>query len=158
MKKKTKYILGGLIVLFAIAIFNNGEDTTSEDTSQHSRPSSISKLRTSYQEAGKNTNYMTLYYVSSTESPDSILQLDITQIAESTKANANRGVFHYAVIFDDSTYAKFPETPFTAEFGMEEDKLKHIKAIYTYNKINDYSELRIYKTNAWESNAERLKI
>ena len=66
--------------------------------------------------------------------------------------------FYYVVIFDDAANAKFPTTPFTAEYGIEEDAQRHIRAIYVYNKLNGFSELRYYDTNAWEGIATYEKI
>ena len=74
------------------------------------------------------------------------------------KQQSRAKVFYYVVIFDDPANATFPQSPFTAEYGIEEKSLRHIRAIYAYNRVNGFSEMRYYKTNAWDGTAvsERL--
>jgi hypothetical protein len=60
------------------------------------------------------------------------------------------GTFYFLVVFDDRQYATFPNHPFTALYN-DEPRLKHIKAIYQFNKFNGYSQLFIYPINALES-------
>ena len=66
--------------------------------------------------------------------------------------------FHYIVIFDDVKNATFPKNPMTAEYGVDENAMKHIRVFYTYNRVNRFSELRIYEKNQWESAAIIEKI
>jgi len=83
---------------------------------------------------------------------------DLREFCRDCKRTSNAGMFYYAVIFDDASNAAFPSDPFSAEFGLEESKLLHIRAIYVYNRINGFSELRYYDTNAWEGRATRIRI
>jgi len=83
---------------------------------------------------------------------------DLLEFCQSCRLQSNADMFYYAVIFDDSSNAGFPSDPFTAEFGLEESKLRHIRAIYVYNRVNGFSELRYYDTNAWEGRATRIRI
>jgi hypothetical protein len=57
----------------------------------------------------------------------------------------------FIVLFDDKENAKFPKDPFLASYGLEEDKSKHIRAIYTFNSLNVYSGVTVYEKNKWES-------
>jgi hypothetical protein len=72
------------------------------------------------------------------------------------KDNKAKG-FYYAVIFDNAANARFPSSPFTAQFGADEDSLKHIRAIYEFNRVNGFSELSYYDSNMWEGRATRVK-
>jgi hypothetical protein len=74
------------------------------------------------------------------------------------KKKSNAKAFYYVVIFDDKKNAKFPSTPFTAEYGMDEVALKHIRAIYCYNKLNGFSEVRYHSANVWDHVPKREKL
>lgn len=74
------------------------------------------------------------------------------------KESSTAKVFYYLVVFDDKANARFPTTPFTAEFGIEEDALRHIRAIYVFNRLNGFSELRHYERNMWESTPRLEKL
>ena len=87
------------------------------------------------------------------------LNLDkLKALCKENKQKANSGKFYFLVVFDSQENAAFPVDPFTAAYGLEDAKLKHIKAIYTYNRLNDYSKLDYYDTNAWESVAKSVDI
>lgn len=62
------------------------------------------------------------------------------------------------MIFDSAENAKFPTSLFTAQFGADEDSLKHIRAIYEYNRVNGFSELNYYDSNMWSGHATRVKL
>ena len=36
--------------------------------------------------------------------------------------------------------------------------IKHIRAVYPFNKLNGFSELRVYDTNAWDGPPKLIKI
>lgn len=61
-------------------------------------------------------------------------------------------------MFDAFANAKFPSTPFTAEYGLEEDALKHIRALYVFNKVNGFSEVRYHDKNIWDNVPIREKL
>ena len=75
---------------------------------------------------------------------------NLKAFCQERKEKSPAKVFYYVIIFDNASNAKFPSTPFTAGYGDEEGSLKHIRAIYCYNKLNGYSELRYHSQNVWE--------
>lgn len=104
-------------------------------------------------ESDENHNKMDMYTYSGDFDIDNLKTL-----AQENKAKFNSGTFYYLVVFDNKDNAVFPQDPFTAEYGIEEGPQKHIKAIYTYNKNNGFSEIDYYDTNRWESVAKTVKI
>lgn len=102
---------------------------------------------------GNNDNKMELYYVENDVNLDSL-----KMFCREKKSSMEYGSFHFMVFFDSKENADFPNSPFTAFYGDEENKLKHIKAYYQYNHINGYSKLRIYDTNAWEGKSVDVNI
>ena len=66
-------------------------------------------------------------------------------------------MFSYMVFFDNKANAKFPANPLTAGYN-DGSSSRHIKAIYTFNRINNYSKLSFYKKNSYESLAEDVNI
>lgn len=56
------------------------------------------------------------------------------------------GTFYFLVVFDDIQYATYPNNLFTALYN-DEDHMKHIIAVYQYNRINSFSELYYYPIN-----------
>lgn len=83
---------------------------------------------------------------------------DLKAFCKERKDKSPARVFYYVVIFDKASNARFPSTPFTAEYGDEEGALKHIRAIYCYNKLNGFSELRYHPLNVWEHIPMRERI
>ena len=73
------------------------------------------------------------------------------------KSEFTDGTFHFIVFFDKQENAKFPNNPVTALF-MEDEDLKHIKAVYTLNNENGYSKLDFYEKNNYESSAISIDI
>jgi hypothetical protein len=90
-------------------------------------------------------NVMDLYAFAGDFYPD-----ELRAFCRERLRNSTAPAFYYAVIFDDLANARFPSTPFTAEFGVEEDALRHIRAIYAYNRRNGFSEVRYHPKNLWE--------
>jgi hypothetical protein len=75
------------------------------------------------------------------------------------KARAKNEAFTFVVLFDKRENAQFPKDPFTAQYGMEEEKCKHIVAFYGMCKFNKYSELENYHPkNKWEGKAKREQL
>lgn len=110
-------------------------------------------IDTKTESASGNNNKMDLYAFSG--------DINITilkDFCKDQKNNFDSGTFYFIVIFDDVKNAAFPTTPFTAAYGTEENSQKHIRAIYTYNKLNGYSSLDYYEKNKWESPAKSEKI
>jgi hypothetical protein len=73
------------------------------------------------------------------------------------KKEFSSGLFHYVVFFDEKNNATFPNNPLTALHN-DEEQLKHIKAVYTFNQQNGYSKLATYKVNAFESISNEIDI
>lgn len=87
------------------------------------------------------------------------LNLDtLKTLCKENKQKFTSGKFYYLVVFDSKENAVFPKDPFTAEYGMEETPQKHIRAIYTYNRINGYSKLDYYDTNRWEGTSKTEEL
>ena len=104
-------------------------------------------------EASEQRNVMDLYAFDGDLDPYTLKTFCLDQKEKST-ANP----FYYLVIFDKAENAKFPDTPFTAEYGIEEESLKHIRAIYCYNRLNGFSELRYHGDNIWDNVPKRDQI
>ena len=99
-------------------------------------------------ESNGHENSMELYACSG--------DIDIPNLREfclERKRQSSAPAFNYLVVFDDRNNAAFPKSPFTAEYGLEEDVMKHIRAIYVYNRMNGFSEFRYYSENMWASKA-----
>lgn len=64
----------------------------------------------------------------------------------------------FVVLFDEEANAVFPSNPFTAQYGIDENAMRHIKAFYDFNPVNDFSELQTFTENMWlgKSNRQRL--
>lgn len=105
------------------------------------------------EKSGKIESVMDLYSFSEEINLD-----DLKNFLKEKKDSFKGGDFYYLVIFNDSINAKFPDSPFSSQYGIEEEKQKNIKAIYKYNKLNGYSELTYYKENMWESEPNTAEI
>jgi len=102
---------------------------------------------------GNNQNKMDLFAYSG--------DLNIDTLKAFCKSQRNKfetGTFYYVVIFDSKENAVFPNNPLTAEYGIDEEPQKHIRAFYTYNKLNEYSKLDYYEKNKWESTANTVVV
>jgi hypothetical protein len=90
-------------------------------------------------EDGKWQNEMFLYALRGPLKYDEFraLCLDI-------KSRAKNGAFTFVVLFDKRENASFPKDPFTAQYGMEDEKMRHIIAIYGMNQWNKFSEINSY--------------
>jgi len=66
--------------------------------------------------------------------------------------------FHFDVFFDSTENAVFPKYPITAEYGLEPEVRKHIKAIYCYCKKNNYSMLKAYNQNSLDGKPTLIPI
>lgn len=82
---------------------------------------------------------------------DSIHPAVLKKFCKEKKDSFKSGIFHFIVIFDKKENASFPKNPLTAMYGMDKDVLMHIRATYTFNKLNGYSKLTVYEKNAYES-------
>lgn len=111
-------------------------------------------IKAKAEKAGNYINLMGLHY-----EPKKIHIEELKELCRNARTFMEDGcMFYYLVVFDSEESAVFPETPFTAMFGAEEEPRKHIKAIYCYNRMNGYSALQMFEKNAWESVAVEYKI
>lgn len=84
--------------------------------------------------------------------------LEIIDMCKRETTGKPEEYFFYLVFFDDKTNAGFSAHPATAYYGLEEGYLSHIKAIYEANRINGYSMLNFYESNAFNSPAQQIRI
>lgn len=114
----------------------------------------IQFIKAKAEKSGKFINIMGLHC-----EPDKINIEELKELCGGAAAViSDECMFYYLVVFDSEENAVFPETPFTAIYGDEEEPQRHIKAIYEYNKHNGYSVLSLYEKNKWESPVEEIKI
>ena len=97
-------------------------------------------------------NTMDLYCIDSYTNKD-----DIIDFCKELKNNYNNGSMHYFVFFDSEEYASFPSNPITGGF-IDDSQLKHIKAMFTFNNLNQFSSLTYYEKNELESIPEEIAI
>ncbi|HNV29421.1 MAG TPA: hypothetical protein PKJ83_09820 [Cyclobacteriaceae bacterium] len=101
--------------------------------------------------SGGGTNRMDLYV------SESKLEIDSLKILCKEQKSDWDGSFYFLVVFDDKQYATYPNNQFTALYN-DEARMKHIIAVYQYNKINAYSELFYYPINMFESPPVKIGI
>lgn len=99
------------------------------------------------------SNRMDLYALDGPLEPEALREL-----CRETMGSTDAKAFTFVVVFDSAENAAFPNSPFTAEYGLEEDKMRHIVAMFTFNKVNGFNELVRYVPNMWEGKAIREKI
>jgi hypothetical protein len=183
LKRRWKLILVVLVVFYAISLAGNQEEVEigkeitekkeedkveevkepeTELAQKKSEPELVQDKSSSQQykfidskteKSGKIESIMDLYSFSEEINLD-----DLKNFLKEKKDNFTGGDFYYLVIFNDQSNAKFPDSPFSSQYGIEEDKQKTIKAMYTYNKLNGYSKLTYYKENMWESEPNTEEI
>lgn len=102
---------------------------------------------------GRNQNHMDLYVWAGTMNLDTLKML-----CKEKKTLFQDGAFYFLAVFDSTDHAVFPTQPFTAAFGTDEGALRHIRALYTFNRMNGYSKLDYYEANSWESVAQSVDI
>lgn len=104
------------------------------------------------QTKAENDNDMLLYSCGDKPNADTL-----AMFCRDKKKEFSSGTFHFVVFFDQKSNATFPNNPLTAGHN-DEEQLKHIKAVYTYNRLNGYSKLATYEANAWESKSSETDI
>lgn len=105
---------------------------------------------------GESSNVMDLYVP--TEPNNEIDLTALNDLCRERKEQFSSGNFYILVVFDNKDNAAFPSTPLTAAYGADEKSLRHIKAMYTYNRLNGYSTLDTFDNSAWDSVAKSIKI
>ncbi len=165
----TLFVFFGLIVIGSLA--DNDDSSNQQNSSDTQKQEEQTEVKNepiteeqevSYQyefieskteTTGSNTNRMDLYAFSG-----EIDLMNLKEFLKEKKQGFNNGTFYYVVIFDNQANAIFPQDSFTAAYGLEEEPQKHIRAFYTYNKLNGYSKLDYYEENKWESVAQTEDI
>lgn len=104
------------------------------------------------EQAGESYNQMTLYACGDNPEITTMQNFCLDK-----KQSFTDGVFHILVFFDSKENAVFPSNPITGGY-IEEEPSTHIKAIYTYNRLNGYSKLDFYQQNYWESPSNTYDI
>lgn len=149
-------LLGATLTVFIFSCSNNSEtktDTTQTETAKKiDFPFSYVDTRKEDRKNDNSYNEMLLYTCGDKPSLDT-LKLFCTE----KKNEFKDGVFHIIVFFDKKQNATFPNNPVTALY-IEDKPMKHIKAIYTFNKANGYSQLDFYEKNSFESSASQNQI
>jgi hypothetical protein len=110
-------------------------------------------IKAGNQKAGVFTNTMELYYLTDELNID-----NLKAFCTSKKNSFKTEGFLYVVFFDDAQKANFPTTPFTAGYALDDDLMKHIKAMYIFNPVNNYSKLEYYNLNMYESVMQSIDI
>ncbi len=148
-KEVFKYFgTSAIISFFLIAAFDSGSPSKVDDNKYPYK-----FVKTQDQQTGAWNDTMDLYYYSE--------QIDLNKLKEFCKYkkdNFSSNGTYYLVIFDNEINAAFPQNPFGAGYGLEEGKMKHIRAFYTYRKPNGFSTLDYYEKNKWESKVQEEKI
>ena len=103
---------------------------------------------------GYNYNIMYLYAYSGELNVDTLKMFIMDHMTDKMSDHD----WSHMVIFDSKENAQFPTSPFTAMYGNEEEKEKHVRAYYTFNKNNGFSELTVYELNKTESVAQSYKV
>jgi hypothetical protein len=98
-------------------------------------------------------NVMDLYAFSGNLDP-----AELREFCRERKRSVKGELFYYVVIFDAATNARYPSNPFTAEFGLDEGTTRYIRAIYTYNQKNGFSEVRFHPQNIWDHKVTTERI
>ena len=142
----------GLLVVLAASLLGCRVDTPKKSSGSNATLKSPYKFLRSKKERD-NRDVMELFAFSG-----KFNQQALVEFCRSKKNNNKANGFYYAVIFDNAENAKFPTSPFTAQFGGDDESMKHIRAIYEYNRVNGFSELTYYDSNMWSGKATRVKL
>lgn len=141
------------IVIIVCAVLVGGCGTGAPPKPQKPVTYPYTYIQSKSETAGSNENYMDLYEWSGEMNLDTLRML-----CREKKEWFAEGSFYFLAVFDSSANAAFPTQPFTAQYGTDEEALRHIRAFYTYNRMNGYSKLDYYETNSWEGVAKSEDI
>lgn len=152
-----------LLIAFIVTAFisscgdsNTAKTETTSITSETQKPIEypFALVDTKKEDRKNDNSYNEMLLFTCGEKPN----LDTLQMfCADKKKEFTDGVFHIVVFFDKKENAKFPNNPVTAGY-MDEKPAKHIKALYTFNRVNGYSKLDYYDKNSWESTAKTIEI
>ena len=155
-----KYHTSHLIFILACALLPScGNNNDNHQTDEVTIVSTIVKktypyrsVDTKKEQNSGDYNEMSLYACGDNPNVDTL-----KSFCSDKKSAISGGIFYIVVFFDKEENAVFPNNPFTAGF-VDEGPSKHIKAVYTYNRLNGYSKLDYYDKNPWESASKSYEI
>lgn len=133
--------------------------TTSRAAKPKERKSPFKLIESARQNVGPWRNTLDLYALEGPFDIEAFKKL-CRQKKEDPKLKDLLVGFHYIVVFDKVENAKPPTNPFTARYNgdVDEDKAKHIIAMYEYNSANESNGYDIwYPGNMWESKSVETK-
>lgn len=138
--------VGLICMMILLAMISATMREASSGTAIASDPDvSLKSLSFLQQKIEKDTeNKMELYAVKGDFNKD-----DFRRLCKAKKAAFSSPTFLYIVVFDNPRNASFPNNPFTALYGMDENKMKHVLAVFEYNKRNGYCVMTTYSPNMW---------
>ena len=110
-------------------------------------------INSNFQNVNNHLNKMELYVGIEDYTLD-----ELKDLCQGRKKTFSSGMFLFVVVFDSIENAQFPSTPFTAMYGTDDNIMIHIKAIYTFNRLNGYSKLNFYENNMYESIVNEFNI
>lgn len=134
-------------------IEKEGLDTIAKIKNTLTLPKSFEFINTKKENSGEFENRMDLYTVKKEFNTDSM-----KVFCQIKKDSIQNGTFYYIVIFDKKSNARFPKSPFSAQYGIEYNVMRHIKAIYEFNFQNKYSKLTVYEKNMYDSSPTEIDI
>lgn len=82
---------------------------------------------------------------------------DAVRFSSDLRSQESSDHFFYAVFVDDERFARPPNNPFTALFGLDESMMKHVLAYYELSPTG-FSELNVYYPNMLRSMPETYVI
>lgn len=159
MARQRQFLIASLLGVALVTFLACGRVGRDSVTAQQEAGLNATETRSPFTFVDKKTesgglqNEMELYALSGVWDLDAFRSL-----CRAKKASASAKAFTYIVLFDHKHNARFPNTPLTAMYGLEEDAMKHIIAVYEYNKINGFSEINYYNPNMWEGKANTEKL
>ena len=156
MTKNRTLLLCAALTMFMCSCNNNAETKTSQTQPKAEKkieyPFSYVDTRKEDRKNDNSYNEMLLYTCGDKPNLDTLKLFCAEKKTEFTD-----GIFHIVVFFDKKENATFPNNPVTALY-IEDKPMKHIKAVYTFNKANGYSQLDFYEKNSFESPASQNPI
>jgi hypothetical protein len=146
-----------LVKLLFLSFLTACSSSTSEKTEASKDSKSELKFPYSYvdtrkEENNNGYNEMILYTCGENYNVDTL-----KMFCKEQKERFNEGAFHIIVFFNIKTKAVFPNNPVTGMY-IEDEPMKNIKAVYTFNRINGHSKLSTYEKNCFESKSVEQDI
>lgn len=139
-------VILGCIAFVGVALIGLYQQQKRGDAPVANEPSAFERVGDSFDLDG---NYMQLF-VAIGEFDDSQLKALVA------KHRSGKGKMMEAiVVFDDRSACKFPSNPYTAHFGIEEEPLKHIIAVW--ENLGGNESLARFEPNEWTGKRRSIK-